>query len=59
MPTEQKKKYLKTQCPDPLETTYFSHLSFGQSGKLESDKALINNLEKKNELGNFSIFLNT
>lgn len=47
MPTEQKKKYLKTQCPDPLETTYFSHLSFGQSGKLESDKALINNLEKK------------
>lgn len=58
MPTEQKKKYLKTQCPDLLKTTSFSHSSFGQSIKLESDKALINNLEK-NELVNFSIFLNT
>lgn len=47
MPTEQKKKYLKTQCPIPLEITSFSHLSFGQSIKLESDKALINNLGKK------------
>lgn len=47
MPTEQKKKYLKTQYPDPLETTSFPHLSFGQCIKLESHKALINNLEKK------------
>lgn len=59
MPTEQKKKYLKTQYPDPLETTSFPHLSFGQCIKLESHKALINNLEKKTELGNYSIFLNT